>query len=78
MPKQPKAVSVVIVGSGQIQDVDIIPGSTARDILEKLNLTGELSVVGDPTPFGPNDNVYKRVEDGDKLNLKPGTPVAVG
>ena len=78
MPKEPKAVSVVIAGSGQIQDIDIAPGATARDILEKLNLTGELSVVGDPTPVGPNDNVYKRVEDGDKLNLKPGTPVAVG
>jgi|GEM_PF-4732897 hypothetical protein len=78
MPKQPKAVSVVIVGSGRILDVDINPGATTRDTLEKLNLTGELTVVGDPTPLGPNDNVYKRVEDGDKLNFKPITPVAIG
>lgn len=78
MPKEAKAVSVVVAGSGKLQDVDITPGSTARDTLEKLNLTGELTVVGDPTPFGPNDNVYKRVEDGDKLILKPNTPVAIG
>ena len=78
MPKEPKAISVVVAGSGQIQDVDIIPGSTARDTLEKLNLSGELTAVGDPTPLGPNDNVYKRVEDGDKLIFKPITPVAIG
>jgi hypothetical protein len=78
MPKEPKAVSIVVVGSGKILDVDLNSGATTRDTLEKLNLTGELLVVGDPTPLGPNDDVYKRVEDGDKLNLKPSTPVAVG
>jgi hypothetical protein len=79
MPKETKAVSIVIVGSGnQIQDVDIVRGSTVRDLLEKLNLSGVLTKVDDPTPFGPNDDIFTRVETGDKLILSPSTPVAFG
>lgn len=72
-----KTVSIVVVGAGnQIMDVDIIRGSIVRDLLERLNLSGELSKLDDPTPFGPNDDVYTRVEDGDKLTLNPLAPVA--
>ena len=78
MPKEPKAVSVVVAGSGKVHDMDIAPGTTTRDILEKLNLSGELTKAGDPTPFGSNDNVYAQVEDGDKLFFKPVSPVAIG
>lgn len=78
MPKESKAVSIVIVGSGdQIQDVEIFRGSTVRDLLEKLNLSGQLTKVDDPTPFGANDDIFTRVEDGDKLILSPNTPVAI-
>jgi len=77
MPKERKSISIVVVGSGnQIQDVDIVRGSTVRDLLEKLNLSGQLTKVDDPTPFGPNDDLFTRVEDGDKLILSPNTPVA--
>jgi hypothetical protein len=77
MPTEKKAISIVVVGSGnQIQDVDIARGSTVRDLLEKLNLSGQLTKVDDPTPFGPNDDIFTRVEDGDKLILSPNTPVA--
>jgi hypothetical protein len=77
MPSETKSISIVVVGSGkQILDVDIVKGSTVRDLLEKLNLSGQLTKGDDPTPFRPNDDLYTRVEDGDKLILTPSTPVA--
>jgi len=77
MPQEAKSVSILVTGSGnQIQDVDIVRGSTVRDLLEKLNLSGQLTKGDDPTPFGRNDDLFTRVEDGDKLVLTPSTPVA--
>ena len=72
-----KHISVVIAGSGeQIHDIEIPRGTTVRDLLQRLNLTGHLSKYGDPAPFGENEELYARVDDGDKLVLGASTPVA--
>ena len=72
-----KHISIVLAGSGeQRHDVEIQPGVTVRDLLERLSLSGHLSKYGDPAPFGENEDVFARVQDGDKLLVSPKTPVA--
>ena len=77
MPQEKKVVSIVVTGSGnELHEVEIMRGVTVRDLLEKLNLTGHLSKVGAPTPFQENDEVFSKVEEGEKLILGPSSPVA--
>lgn len=78
MPKSaPKHVTIVRAGAGgEPLDVEIARGVTTRDLLQQLNLVGHLSKYGDPAPFAENEDVYVRVEDGDKLILAPETTVA--
>ena len=72
-----KHVTLVRAGAGgEPLDIEIQRGVTTRDLLQQLNLTGHLSKYGDPAPFGENEDVYVRVEDGDKLVLAPATTVA--
>ena len=77
MPGTTKNVSIVVGGAGnQIHDVAIQRGTTTRDLLEQLNLTGYLSKMDDPTPLKTNKDLFSQVEDGEKLRLTPSTPVA--
>lgn len=77
MPSRTKQISIVLAGSGeQRHDIGIQSGVTVRDLLEQLNLSGHLSKLGDPAPFGENEELLSRVQDGDKLVLAPKTPVA--
>ena len=73
-----KHISIVLAGSGeQRHDVEIQRGVTVRDLRERLNLTGYLSKYGEPAPLGEDEEIFSRVQDGDKLILAPKTPVAV-
>ena len=46
-----KKLAVVVAGSGNIQDVEIQPGTTAGDVLHKLNLQDYLLSKGPGEPF---------------------------
>jgi len=78
MPRaKTKQISIVLAGSGdQLHEVEIQSGVTVRDLVDRLNLSGHLSKYGDPAPFGENEEIFSRVQDGDKLILSPKTPVA--
>jgi len=77
MPVTTKHVSILLTGSGeQRHAVQILRGVTVRDLLEQLGLEGHLTKFGETTPFGENEVLYPRIEDGDKLILGPNTPVA--
>jgi len=77
MPAERKVVSIVVTGSGnELHEVEIERGVTVRDLLEKLNLTGQLSKLDAPAQFRENEDVFSKVEDGEKLVLAPSTPVA--
>jgi len=63
-----KKLSVVIAGSGQIRDIEIQPGTTAKDILDQLNLKDYLLSKGPNDPFlAATDSVYDKVKDGEKI-----------
>lgn len=63
-----KKLSVVIAGSGQIRDIQIPPGATAKDILDQLALKDYLLSKGPNEPFFANaDSVYDKVQDGEKI-----------
>ncbi|MFC1865142.1 hypothetical protein ACFLYB_00300 [Chloroflexota bacterium] len=64
-----KNIAVVVAGSqGQeIKDLALKPGTSARDILQTLGLDNYVISKGDGNIFGPRDNVYEKVEDGEKL-----------
>ena len=63
-----KRIAIVIAGAQQeIKDLTIKPGTTARDILRSLQLERYVISKGDGKIFGPHDNVYEVVGDGEKL-----------
>ncbi len=72
-----KRIAVIVVSSGQIHDLTINPGTTAREILREIGLEDyNLSRQNEPHPFGLDENVYTVVQDGEKLNAA--TKVDVG
>jgi len=63
-----KKLSVVVAGTGQIKDIEIQPGTTARDILNQLGLPDYLLSKGPNDPFfAANESVYDKVGDGEKI-----------
>ena len=72
-----KRLSVAIPGSGQIHDVEIEPGTTAGDVLTKLNLSDYLLSKGPNHDFfAKSESVYDKVNDGEKIFAS--TPAEVG
>ena len=64
-----KDLTIVVAASGETKDITIEPGTTAEDILQQTGLRGYvLSKDGDSAGFfAPKQNVYPKVEDGQKL-----------
>ena len=63
-----KKLSVVIAGTGNIHDVNIQPGTTAGDVLHKLNLQDYLLSKGPGEPFfAAAESIYDKVKDGEKI-----------
>jgi hypothetical protein len=63
-----KKLAVVVAGTGQINDVQIQPGTTAGDVLHQLNLPEYLLSKGPNEPiFAATESVYDKVKDGEKI-----------
>jgi len=63
-----KKLSVVIAGTGNINDVEIQPGTTAGDVLHQLNLQDYLLNKGPNEPFfAAAESIYDKVKDGEKI-----------
>jgi len=73
-----KNVVVITAGTGNHTDLTIEPGTTAKDILNQLNLSGYiLSKDSGQHTFGENENVYANVDDGEKLHAVSKTDVGI-
>ena len=74
-----KNITVVVPGTGDERtghDLTIRPGTRAADILKAVGLDANRFTLtkkegDDETRFGNNDNVYRQVEDGEKLFAVP-------
>jgi hypothetical protein len=63
-----KRLAVVVLGTGQIHDVQIEPGTTAGEVLRQLNLQSYMMSKGQNEPFFANaETIYDKVNDGEKL-----------
>jgi len=57
--------------------MDILPRITAKDVLKRIGIRqGRLKKAGEGFIFGEHEEIYPRVETGDKLIAVPKTPVA--
>jgi len=67
-----KKLSVVVAGTGQIRDIEIETGTTARDILDQLSLPDYLLSKGPNDPFfAAAESVYDKVADGERSLHQP-------
>ena len=71
-----KHLVVIVSGTGQPHDLEIQPGTTAGDVLKQIGLTGYVLQKNGENPFGETENIYPRVEDGEKLYAN--SPATVG
>ena len=62
-----KKLSVVVAGTGQIQDVEIQPGTTAGDVLHQLKLQDYLLSKANEPFFAMAESIYDKVNDGEKI-----------
>jgi hypothetical protein len=82
---QTKQVTIGIAGSGgrrEFKDVSLLPGTKARDVLSKLELTGFQLSKPDGGMFAHNDDLFAAVADGQKVfatkaDVEAGAHVAV-
>ena len=71
-----KRAAVVIAGSGEVRDIDVMPGTTAGDVLRQLGLEG--FVLGKDSGrhmFGETESIYGEITDGEKLHAIANTKV---
>jgi hypothetical protein len=82
-----KKVLVVIAGSrvegatGETQtrdeQLEILKETTAKDVLRQIKVRdGVLKHASTGHIFGENEQIFERIETGDKLHAVPRTPVA--
>ena len=75
-----KSIAVKLPGGKGFNDLEIRPGTAAGDILAELDLEGyQLRRPGSDNPndtFGLNENVYRQIDDGEKLEAS--TEAVVG
>lgn len=73
-----KRIVVVVAATGKAHDLDIQPGTTARDVLNNLELRNYvLSKDGAQNTFAAGENIYAAVEDGAKVFATTLTDVGI-
>lgn len=65
-------------GSREHKDVEILPGTKARDILDQLKLQGFQLNKPEGGAFGFNDDLYQAVSEGQKVFATKSDVVAGG
>ena len=69
-PTEAKLITVKFPsGVKEAEQLLVLPGNTAKEILKKLELDGQyqLSKGSPDTIFGIDENLYPRIEEGDLL-----------
>jgi hypothetical protein len=72
-----KNISLVVAGTGEVRDLTLTPGTTAREVLEATGLRDYLISAGPDKPFlASEDDVFRAVPEGGKLYTS--TPAVAG
>jgi len=73
-----KSITVVVAATNQVNELAIKPGTTAKEILQQMNLPDSYVLTSGrgQEPWGADENVYAAVVDGAKVYAS--TPVEVG
>jgi hypothetical protein len=71
-----KLIWIVVAGTGgkeEFRDVVVLPGTQARDILDKLGLNAYQYALEKPNEsvFDNNEDMYEAVTDGQKIYCRP-------
>lgn len=67
-----KTITVVVAGTGERNDLPILPGTEVRDLLERTNLRDyQLSTGVNAKPLGERQLVYPLFEDGEVVYATP-------
>lgn len=68
---------LALVNGTQVHDLAIAAGTTPEDVRRQLSLPPDLLISRrDAMPFGPGEDLYGQVRDGEKLYASP--PAVVG
>lgn len=73
-----KRLVIKVAGStGEPQEITIHPGTTTKDVLDSLGLSRNLLITQDPAgnPFGIDETLWDKVQDGQKLFASPAMEV---
>lgn len=71
-----KRVTIIRAGTGKKTRLDLEPGTTAKDVLDKVGLdVGYVQTADQATMFNLTDDLFALVTDGEKLVVSPDTPV---
>lgn len=65
-----KRIVIAVAGSEgktEYRDVQVLPGTQARDVLDRLGLAGFQLARPDGGAFGHTDDLYEAVADGQKI-----------
>jgi hypothetical protein len=65
-----KSVTIAVAGTGgqkEYKDVSLLPGTTPRDVLDKLSLRGFQLMRPEGGAFGNGDDLYASVADNQKV-----------
>ena len=80
-----KPITIAVAGTGgkrEFKDVSILPGTKARDVLGKLELTGFQLMKPEGGAFAHNEDLFAAVAEGQKIyaakaDVEAGDDVAV-
>jgi len=74
-----KTVTINLPGTGKWEEIQLVAGTTARDVLNQLGLGEDFCLCRwtETTAFGDGENLHKAVKDGDKLQAVSVSEVAL-
>lgn len=72
-----KHIVVKVAGGAEPIEAVLRPGTTCRDLLDALGLSRNLILTQDPAgnPFGADEVLWDKIEDGQKIYAAPAMEV---
>ena len=68
-----KRIVIKVAGAGEPRDIVLRPGVTTKDVLDNLGLGRNMMLTQDAAgePFAADENLWAKLEDGQKIYCAP-------